>query len=134
MLGSAACSRHGSITDPKRPMFAPLPGAVSPSSRTGILGYSFQLSDDGQFALVEFVAAQRSAFKDILAAGPLTKSFVKGRDKIEDVTAEFKKHRKDFDLIISGYGCHEDRKQSALAGETACATSLIAGFGGSARS
>jgi hypothetical protein len=88
----------GSITDPKRPMYAPLPGTVSPSSRTGILGYSFLLSDDGQFALVEFVAAERSAFKDILAAGPTTKAFLKGSDKLEDVTAEFKKHRKNFDL------------------------------------
>ena len=66
----------GTITDPKRPMFAPLPSAVSPASRTGILGYSFQLSDDGQFALVEFVAAQRSAFKDILAGDPATKAFL----------------------------------------------------------
>src|SRR5436853_5649977 len=43
----------GTITDPKRPLFAPLPGTVSPSSRTGILGYSFLASDDGHFALAQ---------------------------------------------------------------------------------
>ena len=96
----------GTLADPKRPMFAPLPGTGSPGSRTGILGYSFLPSDDGQFALVEFVAAQQSVFKDILAApatlGPTVKTFLKGRDKLEDVEAEFKKHRKNFDFTHFG--------------------------------
>ncbi len=58
-------------------------------------------SDDGLFALVEFVAADASAFRGILAdSGTLAgvKAFVKGKDKKEDVEAEFKKYKKDFKI------------------------------------
>src|SRR5713226_5098147 len=57
----------GTWSDPKRPMYAPLPGAAPSTSRSGILGFVHQLSDDGQVALVEFVAKDRSAFRAILA-------------------------------------------------------------------
>src|SRR5437588_11376423 len=56
----------GTLADPKRPLYAPLPSAMSASSRTGILGYTLILSDDGKTALVEFVARDRSASTDIL--------------------------------------------------------------------
>ena len=97
----------GTLADPKRPMYAPtLPALNLPlnpalsqqiAARTGIIGYSQQVSDDGKFALVEFVARDRSAFKDILSDSTV-KSFIKGRDKREDVEAEFKKYKKDFDF------------------------------------
>ena len=97
----------GTLADPKRPMYAPTPLALNLplgqvaaqqiAARTGIIGYSQQVSDDGKFALVEFVARDRSAFKDILA-DTTVKSFSKGRDKKEDVEAEFKKYKKDFDF------------------------------------
>ena len=87
----------GTLTDPKRPMYAPVPSAINPTSRTGIVGFTHVMSDDGNFALVEFVARDRAAFKDILADKTL-KAFLKGRDKREDVEAEFKKHKKDFDF------------------------------------
>ncbi len=45
----------GAQDDPKRPMYAPWP-AVAPTSRTSIIAYSQQISDDGGSALVEFVA------------------------------------------------------------------------------
>ncbi len=59
------------------------------------------VSDDGLLALVEFVAHDRSAFQQILEA-PTVKSFLKGKDKREDVEAEFKKHKKDFDFKLFG--------------------------------
>src|SRR5579871_184225 len=57
----------GTTANPQRPMYAPLPTAIDPASRTGILGYTYVLSDDGKFALVEYVARDRSAFSAILA-------------------------------------------------------------------
>jgi hypothetical protein len=62
MIGS------GTYEDPRRPAYAPTssqPDQAEPGK--GILAYSFQASDDGQFALVEFVAMDREAFARILA-------------------------------------------------------------------
>ena len=84
-------------------MYAPLPSALrsAATSRTGILGFTFVLSDDGQHALAEFVAKDRAAFQQILA-DTTVKSFLKGRDKREDIEAEFKKYKKDFDFKSFG--------------------------------
>ncbi|MBM3749375.1 MAG: hypothetical protein FJW34_26745 [Acidobacteria bacterium] len=87
----------GTPDDPRRPLFAPLPGK-SPAA-DGIIAYSFQASDDGRFALVEFVARDRAGFKDILEdRRPEVKVFVKGVARRQDIEAEFRKHKKDFDL------------------------------------
>jgi hypothetical protein len=85
----------GTWADPKRPMYAPSPGQTNPASRTGIIGFTHVLSDDGLFALVEFVAHDASAFQGILADTKI-KAFRKGKDKREDIEAEFRKHKKDF--------------------------------------
>ena len=85
----------GTWADPKRPLYAPSPAQMSPTSRTGIIGYTHVLSDDGQSALVEFVARDPSAFDHILADKRIT-TFRKGKDKREDIEAEFRKHKKDF--------------------------------------
>jgi hypothetical protein len=94
----------GTFEDPIRPMYAPLPSAVKISAaapRTGILGFTHVLSDDGKHALVEFVARDRSAFNAILA-DPNVTAFIKGRDKREDLEAEFLKHKKGFDFTNFG--------------------------------
>ena len=93
----------GTFEDPKRPLHAPAPSALraAGASRSGILGYSYVVSDDGLLALVEFVARDRAAFQEILA-NPAVKAFVKGKDKREDVEAEFKKFKKDFDFTKFG--------------------------------
>ena len=95
----------GTWADPKRPMYAPSPAQMNPASRTGIIGFTHVLSDDGQFALVEFVARDAKAFDRILAdmnvninVSTSIKSFRKGQDKREDIEAEFRKHKKDFDF------------------------------------
>jgi hypothetical protein len=87
----------GTAADPKRPMHAP--GArIGPSApQPGILAWSQQISDDGRYAIVEFVARDRSAFAAILA-DPAIKAFTKGKDKKDDIEKEFKKYKKDFDL------------------------------------
>lgn len=84
----------GTITVPTRPMYAPMPSSASLGSCTGILAYQCQQSDNGLLALCEFVAADRNALKPILT-DPQIKSFLKGRDKREDVEAEFNKYKKD---------------------------------------
>jgi hypothetical protein len=95
----------GTLADPKRPLYAPLPAAMNAASRTGIIGFTFVFSDDGKFALVEFVARDRSAFQNILAdvaTSVTSKAFLKGQSKREDVEAEFKKQKKDFDFNSFG--------------------------------
>ncbi len=99
----------GTWAEPKRPLYAPSPREMNPASRTGIIGYTYVLSDDGQFALVEFVARDASAFQHILAdinanlnVNVNVKAFRKGQDKREDVEAEFRKHKKDFSFQTFG--------------------------------
>jgi hypothetical protein len=65
----------GTVDDPKRPMFVPLPGHAAADARPSkgfsdppaIVGFHSVLSDDGQSAIVEFIARDRAAFKPILA-------------------------------------------------------------------
>jgi hypothetical protein len=93
----------GTFADPKRPMYSPTPAELHQATitRSGILGFTHVISDDGNFALVEFVARDRSAFQQILADTSI-KAFLRGRDKREDMEAEFLKHKKDFDFAHFG--------------------------------
>jgi hypothetical protein len=87
----------GTAADPKRPLYAPAPHTASPTSRTGILGFTYVLSDDGRFALVEFVARDRSAFATMLADSSV-QAFLKGRDQQAAIIAAFSKLKKNFDI------------------------------------
>jgi len=49
-------------------MFAPAPSAMDPRNRTGILSWHYELSDDGKFALTEFVAANKQALSPMFNA------------------------------------------------------------------
>jgi hypothetical protein len=86
----------GTPKDPKRPQYAPWPPSRG-QARTDIISYRFEPSDDGRFALVEFVARDRKAFDAILKDKTI-KVFEKGKDKKEDIEKELKKFKKDFDL------------------------------------
>jgi hypothetical protein len=90
----------GTPADPRRPLYAPLPQKRSGTEPpTGILAFSYLASDDGRFALVEFVARDRAAFKEILEDRRADmKVFEKGAAKRPDIEAEFGKFRKNFDL------------------------------------
>lgn len=90
---------QGTQADPKRPQYAPAPpaaavsqtpaaptapkattsapGAVASASAPTILAYMHTLSDDGKYAITEFVAQDMAAFQSILNDKSLT-VFVKG--------------------------------------------------------
>ena len=86
----------GTAADPRRPMFTPKPGNMS-AARDGILAMQYELSDDGKTALVEFVAANRLAFNEILgSAVPGLKVFERGKHKQAEVEAEFRRYKKGF--------------------------------------
>jgi hypothetical protein len=57
----------GTWDDPKRPMFAPIPQQMTPGTRTGIIAFNHVESDDGNFALVEIVAATRPQLLQVMA-------------------------------------------------------------------
>jgi hypothetical protein len=89
----------GTAEDPRRPMFVPAPGEKP--SRDGIIAFTYQLSDDGNTALVEFVARDRAALAPILnerASRADVKIFEKGKDTRRNIEAEFRRHKRDFDL------------------------------------
>ena len=80
-------------------MFAPVPSAASASDRNGIVGFHAVISDDGNFALVEFVAVHPLALAAVRAAA--TQSGVKlfqgsNATSAAQVQTEFQKYRKDF--------------------------------------
>lgn len=103
----------GTLSDPMRPEYAPIPAAsaltqssanapISPSDptpnlRQGIIAFSYVVSDDGKSALAEFVAVDLSAFKDLLA-DTTVKSFLKGRDSIADAVSAFQNYKQNFTL------------------------------------
>jgi hypothetical protein len=96
---------QGTFDNPRRPEYAPPTGAaaVDSGSVSGIIAFSFQVSDDGNSALVEFVARDRAAFKDILAdKRPVVQAFSKGVAKGTDIEAAFKLLKKNFDINTFG--------------------------------
>lgn len=101
----------GTYEDPRRPKYVPVMNATATvaksaearKARTGIIAYHAIPSDDGQSALVEFVAVDRAAFAEILADESLKgKVFEKGKDRREDIEREFIKHKRSFNLDALG--------------------------------
>lgn len=115
---------QGTDTDPRRPMYAPVvsnvaapaaPVSTTTTSTTpfpgppatplvgspGILGYSMVESDDGKFALVEFVSRDRSVFSNILADTTI-QAFLKGRDSRPAAEAAFQKLKQGFSIASFG--------------------------------
>jgi hypothetical protein len=92
----------GTPEDPRRPMFVPLPPRPGdPPSRAGILAYTWQPSDDGRYAVVLLVAADRAAFAEVLAERdrrPDAKVFEKGRARRADIESELRRVKRDFDF------------------------------------
>lgn len=108
---------QGTKDDPKRPMYAPKPSEMADAEsaaqaaqtaagaagkpmpvRTDILAYTQQLSDDGKYALVEFVAQHPAAFQTVLADKSIKVIFEKGKSKKDDIEKELKKYKHDFNL------------------------------------
>jgi hypothetical protein len=104
----------GKPGDPFRPMFLPNP-AANLSLRRGqvpqrvdrtsaLLATQVWFSDDGKTALVELVAEDRSAFAQILNSRlPGVRVFERGKTTKQEVEAEFKKYKRDFNIdAVSG--------------------------------
>jgi hypothetical protein len=87
----------GTYADPRRPAYAPLPVRGTAPSRSAIIAFSCQPSDDKQLNVCEFVAADPAALRPILADRSI-KAFEKGKARKADIETELKKHKKDFDL------------------------------------
>jgi hypothetical protein len=88
----------GTPADPIRPKHAPAPTA-GPPSRSGIIAFTFEPSDDGQHAIAEFVAVDRAGLAAIMAdnsAGVLV--FEKGVVPSATIEAAIRPFRKNFSL------------------------------------
>jgi hypothetical protein len=90
----------GTYADPKRPLFAPT--TTDDQAASGIISYEWAPSDDGQYAIVEFVAKDRSALTKIANDARVLKAFEKGKVKKDDVEKELKRYRKDFKFEKDG--------------------------------
>jgi len=89
----------GTPDDPRRPMFAP----TQPSKdHKGILGYQMQISDDGKWALCEFVGATPQDLEVITKANdPNVVVFEQGKSSAADVIADFGNFKKNFTFFAS---------------------------------
>jgi hypothetical protein len=115
----------GTEEDPRRPMFAPLPeemaeaeaqaqeAAKSPKGpvlsatkpRGRILAYTCKPSDDGLYALVEFVATDRAILDEILKDAPSeVKAFHVKEHGRAAIRKELGKVKKDFDIDLNTFG------------------------------
>jgi hypothetical protein len=99
MIGS------GTWDDPKRPMFAPLPTQMTPGSRTGIIAFNQVTSDDGNFALIEIVTANRSELASVtspiqaqLSTVPGLQLFDRSTTSPATVQSAFQLLKKNFDI------------------------------------
>lgn len=95
----------GTWEDPTRPMFAPIPHEMTPGSRTGIIAFNSVASDDGKFALIEIVAANRLELAKITAPVGAAIASVPGlqmfdRSTVPDaaVQSAFQALKKNFDI------------------------------------
>jgi hypothetical protein len=91
----------GTVDDPIRPMFAPSRGVDRKGDGTEpqLLSYSYQVSDDGKFALVEFVSATRAGLRPILESkAPGVVAFEMGRHPRAEIESAFRGKKRDFDF------------------------------------
>lgn len=91
------------MQDPRRPMFVPAPvrpvqGAVAVApSQPQITGFRYELSADGQYALVEFAARDAQAFAPIVNANRAdVKVFRRNAADMAEVEREFQKLKPGF--------------------------------------
>jgi hypothetical protein len=94
----------GTAADPLQPKYAPVFPAASTGTAvrpTSILGFTMILSDEGNFALMEIVATDQSAFAAMLADTSI-QTFLKGRDSLQSAEAAFQKLKKNFSIATFG--------------------------------
>src|SRR5689334_5960134 len=75
IIGLVPLVGKGTPADPIRPKYAPWPASQDPN---GIIAFTSKPTDDGQLAVVEYVARNRVAFQAILNDKTIT-VFEKGK-------------------------------------------------------
>ena len=105
VLATVPLIGKGTSDDPIRPMFVPSPAEIRAMAprKDGIPPFPIlvqqQLSDNKKSVLVEFMSHDRAVLQPILTSKAIgVKTFEKGKDKKEDVEAEFTKARAGFTL------------------------------------
>ena len=99
----------GTVQDPKRPMFTAPPAQSLAAENTDaatsrseanrkILAFQSVLSDDGQSAIVMFVARSRQAFRTILSDPNTIRHFEPDKIAEKDLVQELRKYKRNFDL------------------------------------
>ncbi len=126
----------GTLDDPRRPMFAPVPGQTQadlPQTKSKgfaeppqILAFHSVPTDDGQAAIVEFVAQDRAAFQEILRSGSVLKSFDRHSTSEEMVLEELRKFKKDFNFRQLRVVSYENNTSVAVLQSDRCPVSLRA--------
>jgi hypothetical protein len=87
----------GTQADPKRPMFAPDPAEAARTRGSGILAFGWLAGDDGRTAIVEFVARDRVALREILESrDPRVKVFRKGKGDAAEILTELQRVKRNF--------------------------------------
>ena len=98
VIGVVSMAGKGTADDPRRPQYASWPPSQDPN---GIIGFFFQPSDDGQYAVVEFVGRTRAAFQALFNDKSI-KLFEEGKQTKTSIEAAIRPYRKDFDLTKFG--------------------------------
>jgi hypothetical protein len=98
VIGVVAMAGKGTADDPRRPQYAAWPPSQDPN---GIIGFFFQPSDDGKYAVVEFVARSRAAFQTLFNDRTI-QLYEEGRQSKASIEAAIRPYRKDFDLTKFG--------------------------------
>ena len=96
----------GTVSDPRRPMFAPVAGQPAEEQRpskgfvdpAAITSYRSVVSDDGLFAIVVFEARDRAAFRPILASRSLLKKFDLANTPLDTLLPTLRTLKKNFNL------------------------------------
>lgn len=104
----------GTVQDPKRPLFtrpsdlgiADVTNQGSPEKRkhSDIAAFQSVSTDDGQAAIVVFVAHRYSAFKPILSSSRVIRSFERKNISERELTAQLRKYKHDFSIEMLRVG------------------------------
>jgi hypothetical protein len=80
-------------SNPRRPLHTPTPDQIGP--RSGIIGFTAMFSDDGNWALIELVAPNRSTLLPILSDKSIH-AFEKGVATTAAIESAFQAHQPSF--------------------------------------
>jgi hypothetical protein len=87
----------GTKDDPQTAEY--VPAAIDVASRSGIIAWAKQITDDGKMAIIQVVAVDRNAFAPIFAdTRPEIRVFEIGKDSQATIEAEMQKYKKGFTL------------------------------------